>query len=220
MKKWILLVLTLIVISGNAACSNSTQPINDPVPKPTKEETKEESLGSPVKKKEEVIHKSRELLEGIVPVKLIIPVVRIHAIVEPVSVSDNGQMEVPRSTERVGYLSSGVLPGAIGNAIMDGHVDNYKGPAVFFQLKKLKKGDVVIVKNEKDCSIQFIVESVEIFKTTEAPLQKIFGTANEARLNLITCTGRYSRSKKEHEARLVVFTKRLTDSIECKQKNS
>jgi hypothetical protein len=35
-------------------------------------------------------------------------------------------------------------------------------------------------------------------------------------LNLITCTGKYSRNKKEHEARLVVFTKRLTHTEGCK----
>jgi LPXTG-site transpeptidase (sortase) family protein len=134
--------------------------------------------------------------------KKIIPAVRIHAIVEPVSVPDKGQMDVPRSTELVGYLSSGVLPGAIGNAIMDGHVDNYKGPAVFFQLKKLKKGNVVIVKNNKECKIQFVVESVEIFKKSEAPIQKFFGAENESRLNLITCTGKYSSKKKSMKQEL------------------
>jgi LPXTG-site transpeptidase (sortase) family protein len=210
MKKWILFVLAIVVIIGSVACtnSNSTKQTNDHLSKSTKTEL----LSSPTKKKEIVINKREESVVGIFPVMLYIPAVRIHAIVEPVSVSDKGQMGVPQNTERVGYLSSGVLPGEIGNAIMDGHVDNYKGPAVFFQLKKLKKGDRVVVQNDKNCKIQFVVESVEIYKTSEAPIQKIFGPANESRLNLITCTGKYSRKNKEHEARLVVFTKRLTDT--------
>jgi LPXTG-site transpeptidase (sortase) family protein len=95
---------------------------------------------------------------------------------------------------------------------MDGHVDNYKGPAVFFRLKELKKGDTVIIKNEKGNEITFVVDSVEIYKTSEAPINKIFGPTNEPRLNLITCTGKYSRKKREHEARLVIFTKRLMDN--------
>ncbi|MNW04694.1 hypothetical protein D3C71_2008140 [compost metagenome] len=53
----------------------------------------------------------------------------------------------------------------------------------------------------------YIVESVETFTPAEAPIDRIFGENGERRLNLITCTGRYSRKKKEHEKRLVIFTK-------------
>lgn len=55
--------------------------------------------------------------------------------------------------------------------------------------------------------LTYIVESVEIYTTAEAPMERIFGKSTEARMNLITCTGRYSRKKKEHEKRLIVFTK-------------
>jgi LPXTG-site transpeptidase (sortase) family protein len=219
MTKWMLYILTLIVVVDCAACARSTEQTNNHSTKSIK--TKIEWF--PTKpfvqtySNKKNSSKSIKSLEGIIPDNLYIPAVRIHAIVEPVSISENGQMGVPQSTDRVGYLSSGVLPGAIGNAIMDGHVDNYKGPAVFFHLKKLKKGDRVIVDNYKGCHIQFVVESVEIFKTSEAPLQKIFGQVNESRLNLITCTGKYSRKRKEHEARLVVFTKRLTETAGCKK---
>ncbi|WP_239616161.1 class F sortase [Cohnella mopanensis] len=148
---------------------------------------------------------------GIIPARIYIPAIDVHAEIEPVSVTNKGQMAVPHSTGKVGYLSDGILPGAIGNAIMDGHVDSYVGPAVFFNLKKLKKGDSVYVKNNKGYSVPFIVESVESFQTSEAPIKRIFGHIDEPRLNLITCTGKYSRKKREHEARLVVFTKRLAD---------
>ncbi|MNN68889.1 hypothetical protein D3C81_1846310 [compost metagenome] len=49
--------------------------------------------------------------------------------------------------------------------------------------------------------------SVEIFKPSEAPIERIFGPTDEIHLNLITCTGKYSRKRKEHEERLVVFAK-------------
>jgi LPXTG-site transpeptidase (sortase) family protein len=216
MRKWILFIWAIIVITGSASCTRSIEQKNDHSPKLTKTEL----IRKDTKKIDKMIKIKDIADKGIVPAKLYIPALRIQAIVEPVYVSDKGQMGVPRSTERVGYLSSGVLPGAIGNAIMDGHVDNYKGPAVFFQLKQLKKGDAVIVKNDTGCKIQFVVDSVEIYKTSEAPLPKIFGSTKESRLNLITCTGRYSRKKKEHEARLVVYTKRLTNKDECNEKHN
>ncbi|MEF2967158.1 class F sortase [Paenibacillus sp. M1] len=92
--------------------------------------------------------------------------------------------------------------------VMDGHVDSYTGPAIFFDLKKLQPGDAIIVRNRKsDRSLIYRVESVEAFNTSEAPIERIFGETDEIRLNLITCTGKYSRKKKEHEKRLVVFAK-------------
>jgi LPXTG-site transpeptidase (sortase) family protein len=154
--------------------------------------------------------KKKHSTDGIVPVRLYIPLIDLHATVEPVGVSNNGQMEVPRSTERVGYLSNGVLPGSVGNAVMDGHVDNYKGPAIFFRLKELKNGDTIFIKNKKGYTISFVVDSVKIYKPSEAPIKKIFGPADQPRLNLITCTGKYSRKKRDHEARLVIFTKRIS----------
>jgi len=118
-------------------------------------------------------------------------------------------MGVPKGTDNVGYLSNGVLPGAVGNAVMDGHVDSYVGPAVFFPLRNLSKGDVVIVKDAKGKAIEFAVEAVETYKTADAPIARIFGPTNESRLNLITCTGKYSRKKREHLERLVVYAIRI-----------
>jgi len=141
------------------------------------------------------------------PNRLLIPSVRIDAPVDPVGVSDNGQMEVPESTVRAGILSPGVKPGLPGTALMAGHVDNYTGPAIFYPLKKLKPGDPILLTNGKGQYLVYKVTSVESFKTAEAPLDRIFGHTDESRLNLITCTGKYDRKRKEHEKRLVVFSR-------------
>ncbi|MFB9277270.1 class F sortase [Cohnella cellulosilytica] len=155
------------------------------------------------------IQRPKPAPSGIAPARLFIPALDIHADIETVHVLDNGQMGVPESTDKVGYLSNGVLPGAIGNAVMDGHVDSYVGPAVFFSLRTLTKGDIVIVKDERGKAIEFAVEAVETYPTDAAPIGKIFGSTKEPRLNLITCSGKYSRKKREHLERLVVFTKRI-----------
>ncbi|MFD2327732.1 class F sortase [Cohnella sp. GCM10020058] len=164
----------------------------------------------------DIIHKPLSLQKpkrtiaskGIVPARIYIPAIDLHADVASVNVKDNGQMDVPKDDKTVGYLLNGVYPGAIGNAVMNGHYDNYKGAAVFFNLKQLNKGDLVVVKNKEGATIEFAVESVRSYKTSEAPLSGIFGPSDEARLNLITCSGKYSRSKKEHQERLVVYSKR------------
>lgn len=212
MKKWMHIVWMVAALICINACShpkdNSIKytPKNvEPTPTPYVE-----------KKSEAPIVEVKKPIDGISPDILYIPSIHVHAKVEPVSVLDNGQMGVPSSIDSIGYLSNGIKPGEIGNVVMDGHVDSRTGPAVFFKLRNLKKDDIIIVKSKDGCKIQFSVQSVEIFKTEDAPIQRIFGTADDAQLNLITCAGKYSRKKKEHEARLVVFAKRSSETKGCK----
>lgn len=160
-----------------------------------------------IKQPQEKVRSWTSRFKGITPSHISIPAVHIEARTEPVEFLKNGQMDVPARTDRVGYLASGVLPGAAGNAVMDGHVDTYTGPAVFYPLKKLKKGDSVYIFNAKGYKLRFIVKSVNYYPTADAPVGTIFGPSSEHGLNLITCAGRYSRSRHEHEGRLVVYTK-------------
>lgn len=141
------------------------------------------------------------------PTKIYIPAIKVNAKIEKVTLLPDGQMDVPKDTDVAGILYPGILPGAKGNVIIDGHVDSYIGPAIFFNLKKLKSGDEITVSNSDGRKLTYTVESVETFTTAEAPVERIFGKSTEARMNLITCTGRYNRKKQEHEKRLVVFTK-------------
>lgn len=146
-------------------------------------------------------------LKPFMPTHLIIPAIHISSKIKPVGVLSNGQMDVPESTDLVGILHPGVIAGAKGNMVIDGHVDSYTGPAVMFDLKKLNRGDTIIVRDNMNHQLAYKVESVESFLTSEAPIDRIFGETDEVRLNLITCTGTYSRKKKEHQKRLIVFAK-------------
>ncbi|GGH14535.1 hypothetical protein GCM10008013_08230 [Paenibacillus segetis] len=147
-------------------------------------------------------------IKPFMPTQLVIPAIHVSAKIVPIGLLKDGQMAVPKDTTLVGILQPGILAGGKGNIILDGHVDSYTGPAIFFNLKKLKRGDAVIVRNNKTGrQLTYTVESVEIYNTFEAPEDRIFGETDDSRLNLITCTGKYSRKKQEHEKRLVVYTK-------------
>lgn len=146
---------------------------------------------------------------SIIPTQVWIPSVGIKAPVEPVGLLENGQMEAPVSSKVAGVLTDGVLPGQIGSAIIAGHVDNYTGPAIFYPLKRLKPGQPVVLSDDEGNYLVFKVLAVESYFTAEAPVDKIFGDTDMERLNLITCTGKYNREKREHEKRLVVYTRLL-----------
>lgn len=147
--------------------------------------------------------------EPIIPNQVWIPSVGIKAPVEPVGLLDNGQMDVPKSSNIAGIFVNGVMPGEQGNALMAGHLDSYTGPAIFHPLKRVKPGDPIVISNEEGKFLVFSVVSVESYLTSEAPLDKIFGDTNREQLNLITCAGKYDRNKREHNKRLVVYTRLL-----------
>ncbi|MFC3748893.1 class F sortase [Paenibacillus sp. GCM10012306] len=209
MKKWILaLMLTSIAFYGCGCGATTPSPApkenlhSESKPNTTVIDTKVEPTQKPIP-----IHSAPVLPEKpFMPTRLSIPAIGVTTEIEPVAALPNGQMGVPESTELVGISYPGILPGSKGNVVLDGHVDSYTGPAVFFNLKKLKPGDSIVVSNNVH-KLTYTVESVEIYPTNEAPLERIFGDTTEHRLTLITCTGKYSRKKKEHEKRLVVFTK-------------
>lgn len=204
------IVVIMSFLISSAGCSSSIEPSHHSSSTPIEAESEyKEQIIVPIEIKSKPF-------PGIIPLEISIPAVHIHAMVEPLTNIRNGQMGAPTNVDRVGYLASGILPGAVGNAIMDGHVDSYTGPAAFYSLKKLKKGDIVYVTGAHGCEVQFIVESVNYYLTAEAPINTIFGPSNEHRLNLITCAGRYSRSRHEHEGRLVVFTKLYQTNAKCK----
>ncbi|WP_144701839.1 class F sortase [Fictibacillus phosphorivorans] len=146
---------------------------------------------------------------GILPTKIEIPALKVSASVNGQGLNKDGQMEVPNNGEDVGWYELGTKPGANGNAVIAGHVDDYKGPAVFFYLKNLKAGDLIHVYGKGNEKVSFQVEKVVAYKKDEAPLRVIFGPGQQPRLNLITCTGVYNRKNNEHEKRLVVYAKRI-----------
>lgn len=141
-----------------------------------------------------------------IPVRLRIPSIGLDTIVEPVGILENGHMGVPKKFDRVGILSPWTKPGEPGNAVIAGHLDHYTGPAIFYHLRKLKKNDKVTISDQKGNQLTYTVKSVESYKTEEAPLERIFGEAETSNLNLITCTGKFDKKKREHNRRLVVFT--------------
>jgi sortase A len=149
--------------------------------------------------------------EGIVPVKIEIPAIKVVADIEAVGILDNGQMGVPGSADGVGWFKPGTKPGGFGNAVLAGHVDSRTGPAIFYELGELEAGDEIYITDADGKMLTFIVTKKESYPRLYAPIQDIFGYVNSRNLNLITCTGTFNVEDSTHEERLVVYTE-LKDS--------
>lgn len=146
--------------------------------------------------------------QPIVPVRLRIPAIGVNAPVEQVSQKADGTMGTPTTFGDVAWYEPGSKPGAPGNAVFAGHVDNALTTAgVFEHLGDLKAGDYVSVEDAQGKTLLYRVVSSQSYPASQAPLEQIFATAGPAQLVLITCTGQWVTSQKQYDQRLVVVAK-------------
>lgn len=141
------------------------------------------------------------------PVRLIIPVLNINANVQDVGVNAQGAMRAPDNFTDVAWYDQGPMPGQLGSAVIDGHVDNGLGlPGVFKHLSDIKVDDDVYVQEKDGSQLHFKVTDIATYPYQSAPTGLIFGETDAARLNLITCEGTWVPGGDTYDHRLVVFT--------------
>ncbi|MGP4077130.1 sortase domain-containing protein [Halobacillus sp. K22] len=154
----------------------------------------------------EVVKEEDQEETGIIPANIQIPAIDVNSEIESVGVLDNGQMGVPEDPDKAGWFEPGTEPGNVGNSVIAGHVDSRTGPAVFYDLDKLEKGDEIIVTDKNGEKKTYVVQKLESYPENDSPISRIFGPTDERRLNLITCTGEFIRDQGGHQDRLVVYS--------------
>lgn len=141
---------------------------------------------------------------GIKPESMSIPAIGIDASVQHLGTTETGEMAVPDNIEEVSWFSPGYKPGQNGRAVIAGHVDGIDGPAIFWDLSKLKPGDEILVEGEGRKLI-YKVHTMESVPLDQADIPKIFGYSSSPELVLITCSGTYDYSRGTREERLIVY---------------
>ncbi|MEV0408646.1 class F sortase [Actinoallomurus sp. NPDC050550] len=126
-----------------------------------------------------------------VPLHLDVPKIGIHASLLQVGLDHDGSVAVPPLSRAhlAGWYDKGPSPGERGPAVLVGHVDSKKGPAVFYRLGNLRPGDTVEVTRRDGVVATFTVDSVERVSKKHFPTQRVYGDLGFAGLRLITCGG-------------------------------
>ncbi|MDN7242145.1 class F sortase [Planococcus sp. N028] len=154
----------------------------------------------------------QESIKGMVPAQIEIPSIGVKASVEQTGILENGEMGVPEDVNEVGWFEPGYKTGEKGHAVLAGHVDSLTGPAIFYNLEKVKAGEKVTIKDADGREMVFEVKEISSYETDEAPIEEIFGKSEQRMINLITCTGDFNRKIGSHEERLVVSAELISDS--------
>jgi sortase (surface protein transpeptidase) len=138
------------------------------------------------------------------PVSIEIPVIGVDARLVPVGLGPGRAMEVP-AVDLAGWYEPGPRPGEPGPAVIVGHVDSRRGPAVFFRLGQLHRGDRIVVGRTKGPARSFVVERVERQPKQALPTERIWNDTREPVLRLITCGGSFDRAAGHYRDNVIVY---------------
>ncbi len=141
------------------------------------------------------------------PVSLTIPLIGVKTQLITLGLGSGGAMQVPPLTEAAvaGWYTGSPRPGAVGSAIIVGHIDSLGGPAVFYRLDELRPRDDVYVKRADGTTAEFRVTSVRTYLKDQFPTQTVYGPTPDAELRLITCGGAFDRSTGHYLSNIVVY---------------
>ncbi|MFB6891729.1 class F sortase [Kitasatospora sp. NPDC056327] len=126
------------------------------------------------------------------PTRLLIPTAGVDAPVSGLGLNADGTVEVPtveRAAE-VGWYRNGPTPGETGPAVLIGHYDTARGPAVFRRLPDLRVGDPLQVRREDGSTVDFRVRELLQAAKNDFPTETVYGDTAAPELRLITCGGR------------------------------
>ncbi|HEY9522304.1 MAG TPA: class F sortase, partial [Thermopolyspora sp.] len=145
--------------------------------------------------------------EGIRPRRLEIPEIGVNAPLSTVGVTKARAIQVPPLSrpQVAAWYRYGPVPGELGPAVIVGHVNTRRGPAVFGRLRELKRGDKIQVLRSDGVTTEFTVDGVEQVGKSTFPTSRVYGNARVAALRLITCGGVFNAKAHSYTDNIIVY---------------
>jgi hypothetical protein len=140
-----------------------------------------------------------------VPVRLRIPAAHVDTPLDRLGRAADGTVEVPSDDDTAGWFEGGARPGQPGPAVILGHVDSTRGPAVFFRLAGLAAGAEVVVDRADGTVAAFRVTATQRAPKTAFPTDLVYAPTLEPSLRLVTCGGVFDRSTGSYRDNVIVY---------------
>jgi Sortase domain len=148
------------------------------------------------------------VLQRSVPVSVYIPAIGVNSNLLHLGLNADGTIQVPSLVTSAGeaaWYKYSATPGQVGVSVIEGHVDSYAGPAVFFRLGALQPGDTIDVTLADGITAIFRVTGVRQYLKSQYPAKAIYGVTDYAALRLITCGGVFDYATGHYLSSTVVF---------------
>jgi hypothetical protein len=157
-------------------------------------------------------HSPRGYQQTPVPVRLKIPSIGVDTGLQRLGKEQDGTVAVPggrHKWDEAGWYAGegGTRPGDPGSAVLLGHVDSKAGPAVFYRLRELRRGDQVEVVRADGSVVRFAVDRVERYPKTRFPTDDVYYPTLTPRLRLVTCGGSFDPAAGSYRSNVIVFAR-------------
>jgi Sortase domain len=139
-----------------------------------------------------------------VPVRVRIPRMGIDSTLQHLGLAADGTIQAPSQWQRAGWYDRGPRPGQQGPAVIVGHVDSTSGPAVFYRLRGLRRGDDVYVDRADGTTAHFQVTGRRQFPKSRFPADLVYSPTLKTSLQLMTCGGSFNRSTGHYRDNVIV----------------
>lgn len=143
------------------------------------------------------------------PTSIDIPAIGVHSDLLTLGLNADHSVTVPplnAKDSQAGWYRYSPTPGELGPAIILGHVDSAEfGPAVFFRLGDLVKGDAIRVARTDGSVATFVVDRNVRYPKSSFPTDEVYGNIDHAGLRLITCGGHFDVDAGSYQDNDVVY---------------
>jgi sortase (surface protein transpeptidase) len=139
------------------------------------------------------------------PAAVTIPEIGVSTRLVTLGLTAQGTVQVPSTASAAGWYTRSPRPGAVGPAIILGHIDSQQGPGVFFRLPVLRSGDPIYVQRSDGSTVEFRVTAVQSYLKDHFPTQAVYGPTPDAELRLITCGGAFDAATGHYLSNIVVY---------------
>ena len=144
------------------------------------------------------------------PVSLVIPSIGVSTQLVHLDLTSTGALQVPPTATVAGWYTGSPRPGAIGSAVIAGHIDSTAGPGIFFRLSQLRPGDRAYVRRADGTLAIFEVTQVRSYAKDDFPTVAVYGPVPDPELRLITCGGTFDYSTRSYLSNTVAYAKEVS----------
>jgi sortase (surface protein transpeptidase) len=150
-------------------------------------------------------HSTRGYRATPVPVRIEIPAIGVTSSLDRLGRAADKTVQVPSRWEVAGWYAAGTRPGDPGSAVILGHVDSRSGPAVFYRLRELRRGDLVEVARADGSTARFAVQRTEQYDKRRFPTDEVYYPTLTPALRLVTCGGEFDATAGHYRSNIIVF---------------
>jgi len=145
--------------------------------------------------------------DGLRPTRVRVPKIEADSSLLAVAVDSAGQIAVPTASKpmQAAWFRLSPVPGAVGPAIILGHVDGDAQEGIFAKLGQLVKGDEIIVDRSDGQVLKFVVSSETQIPKEQFPTDAVYGKTDKPELRLITCGGVFDHAAHSYKDNVVVY---------------